>query len=161
MARFAGFQGGKSRVTRLPSAFFTDLLPEIDHLDELKVTLYAFWFLDRLEGDLRFIRHSDFAGDAWLLEGLGNSNTDTVKALADALEQAVQRGSLLRAYNPPAARWTRRYIFSTRRVGRHPLPRWKKVNGRRKMCRIPNRRSRWSAPTSTGCMSRISARSPR
>ena len=96
MTRFTGFPAGKSRLTRLPAAFFTDLLPEIDHLGELKVTLYAFWFLDRLEGDLRFIRHQDFGGDAYLLEGLGNTRDAGLEALDEALERAVQRGSFLR-----------------------------------------------------------------
>jgi DnaD/phage-associated family protein len=96
MTRFTGFPAGKSRLTRLPAAFFTDLLPEIDHLGELKVTLYAFWFLDRLEGDLRFIRHQDFSGDAYLLEGLGSPRDAGLGALNEALERAVQRGSFLR-----------------------------------------------------------------
>lgn len=95
MARFAGFPAGKSRLTRLPAAFFTDLLPEIDHLGELKVTLYAFWFLDRLEGDLRFLRHQDFAKDQRLLEGLGRTPEAAAKALNEALERAVQRGTFL------------------------------------------------------------------
>ncbi|HWR66382.1 MAG TPA: DnaD domain protein [Bellilinea sp.] len=115
MARFAGFPGGKSRLTRLPAAFFTDLLPEIDHLGELKVTLYAFWFLDRLEGDLRFIRHSDFAGDAWLLEGLSSTNGETAKALAEALEQAVQRGTLLRVQPGGSALDQALYFLNTPR----------------------------------------------
>ena len=115
MARFAGFPGGKSRLTRLPAAFFSDLLPEIDHLGELKVTLYAFWYLDRLEGDLRFIRHSDFAGDAWLLDGLANSTGDSGKALAEALERAVQRGSLLRVQPADSALDEAVYFLNTPR----------------------------------------------
>ncbi|MHB8934270.1 MAG: DnaD domain-containing protein [Bellilinea sp.] len=96
MARFDGFPAGKSRLTRLPAAFFSDLLPEIDHLGELKVTLYAFWFLERLEGDLRFLRYQDFSNDSRLLEGLARSPETAAAALMDALERAVQRGSLLR-----------------------------------------------------------------
>ena len=96
MARFAGFPAGKSRLTRLPAAFFTDLLPEIDHLGELKVTLYAFWFLDRMEGDLRFVRYQDFANDTVLLEGLSSPQGAGLEALNAALERAVQRGSILR-----------------------------------------------------------------
>lgn len=96
MARFAGFPAGKSQLTRLPSAFFSDLLPEIDHLGELKVTLYAFWYMEHLEGDLRFLSYQDFADDQRLLEGLGRTPQSAAKALKDALERAVQRGSLIR-----------------------------------------------------------------
>ena len=109
MARFAGFPAGKSRLTRLPAAFFADLLPEIDHLGELKVTLYAFWFLDRLEGDLRFIRYQDFAGDKVLLEGLGSPPGAGLEALNEALERAVQRGSILRVQ--PAGNQDEAYYF--------------------------------------------------
>lgn len=106
MARFAGFPAGKSRLTRLPAVFFTDLLSEIDHLGELKVTLYAFWFLDRMEGDLRFIRYQDFASDKVLLAGLGSQPDAGLEALDESLERAVQRGSILRvqpAGNPDEA----------------------------------------------------------
>lgn len=104
MSPFAGFPAGKTRLTPLPASFFSELLPEIDHLGELKVTLYAFWFLDRMEGNLRFLRASDFSGDLLLLEGLGRGRENALAALDDALERAVQRGSLLRiqtAGEPP------------------------------------------------------------
>ena len=36
---FAGFPSGKMHLTRIPAQFFSELLPQIDHLGELKVTL--------------------------------------------------------------------------------------------------------------------------
>jgi len=87
---FAGFPAGKLRLTPIPAQFFSELLPEIDHLGELKVILYAIWFMDRLEQEVRCITHADFAADERLLAGLGPGG------LADALERAVQRGTLLR-----------------------------------------------------------------
>ncbi|HAL17968.1 MAG TPA: hypothetical protein DCP32_14855 [Anaerolineaceae bacterium] len=109
MGRFAGFPAGKSRLTRLPAAFFTDLLPEINHLGELKVTLYAFWFLDRMEGELRFIRYQDFASDTVLLAGLANPQAAGLEALNEALERAVQHGSILRVQ--PAGDQDEAYYF--------------------------------------------------
>ena len=41
MKGFPGFPDGKQRLTAVPSLFFSDLLPIIDNLAELKVTLYA------------------------------------------------------------------------------------------------------------------------
>ena len=102
MAPFAGFPAGKSRLTRLPAAFFTDLLPEIDNLGELKVTLYAFWYLERLEGDIRYVRYADFAADRRLMESISLAGEPSTEALADALERAVQRGTFLRVL--PAGR---------------------------------------------------------
>lgn len=95
MPSFSGFPGGKVRITPLPAVFFTDLLAQVDHLGELKVTLYAFWFLDRQEGTLRFIRFGDFAADERLLVGLAPEKSARAVALTDALNRAIRRGTLL------------------------------------------------------------------
>jgi DNA replication protein len=97
MAPFAGFPSGKVRMTPIPSQFFTDLLPEIDHLGEMKVTLYALWFLDRLETPVRYLTYADFAEDALLSKSLPSGE------LEDALERAVQRGTMLRVSTQPGS----------------------------------------------------------
>ena len=50
MKGFPGFPDGKVRLTQVPNLFFSDLLPIIDNMAELKVTLYAFWALGQKEG---------------------------------------------------------------------------------------------------------------
>ena len=97
MPRFAGFPSGKVRTTPVPSTFFTELLPQIDHLGELKITLYALWFLDRQEGSLRFLTYTDFASDQKLLSALHPLEEEALRALGDALVRAVNRGTLLAA----------------------------------------------------------------
>ena len=97
MSKFNGFPAGKTHLTPLPAAFFSELLPEIDHLGELKVSLYAFWFLDRLEGEFRYLRLADFSGDRILMESLSRDPAQALNLLQDGLERAVQRGTLLRA----------------------------------------------------------------
>jgi DnaD/phage-associated family protein len=77
--------------------FFSDLLPEIDNLNELKVTLYAFWALDRQEGKIRFLTVQDFAADRHFMGGLGRTREAALDALTDALERAAGRGTLLKA----------------------------------------------------------------
>lgn len=96
MKPFTGFPPGKTRLTPLPAAFFSELLPQIDDLSELKVTLFAFWLLDRMEGEFRFFRASDLTEDERLLEGLAKNRRQALTNLQDALERAVQRGSLLK-----------------------------------------------------------------
>jgi DNA replication protein len=93
------YKGFPARVhfTRIPAPFFSELLPQIDHLGELKVTLYALWFLDKMEGSVRYLRQSDFSGDAQLMQGL---EPDSPRALQEALQRAVARGSLLKAELP-------------------------------------------------------------
>ena len=44
---FDGFAENEKRPVRLPETFFRDLLWQIDHLGELRVTLYVFWRLER------------------------------------------------------------------------------------------------------------------
>jgi DNA replication protein len=90
MTKFPGFPSGKVHMTPVPAPFFSELMPEIDHLGEMKVTLYAFWFLDRLEAPVRYLTYEDFASETLLVQGLGAGG------LSDALERAVQRGTLLR-----------------------------------------------------------------
>jgi DNA replication protein len=95
MPSFAGFPAGKTHNTPLPAPFFTELLPQIDHLGELKVTLYVFWFLSQQEGNYRYMTLSDFIHDRLLMEGLTSRQEDIKSVLADSLERAVQRGTLL------------------------------------------------------------------
>lgn len=97
MKGFSGFPNGKIRATRIPNLFFSDLLPAIDHLAELKLTLYCFWRLTRMEGDVRFVRRSEIEGDAEFMAGLVSRPAEAVGVLADALERAVARGTLLHA----------------------------------------------------------------
>jgi DnaD/phage-associated family protein len=52
--------------------------------------LYAFWFLDQLEAPVRYLTLQDFTADEQFVRGLGEAS------LADSLERAVQRGTLLR-----------------------------------------------------------------
>lgn len=91
MSAFSGFPAGKVRFTRIPAPFFTELLPQIDDLAELKVTLYAFWKLDRMEGEQRYLQPEDFSEDEIFMGGLPAGGLDA------ALERASKRGTLLQA----------------------------------------------------------------
>ncbi|MBI4770265.1 MAG: DnaD domain protein [Chloroflexi bacterium] len=95
MKGFSGFPEGETHITPIPAAFFSELLPVIEHLPELKVTLYAFWSLHRKEGQLRFLTRADFAGDELFMRGLAALPGGAQAALDDALERAAARGTLL------------------------------------------------------------------
>lgn len=94
MPAFAGFPSGKVRFTRIPGPFFIELLPQIDDLVELKVTLYALWQLDRMEGELRYLQAEDFSEDEVFMQGLGEG---AQQSLEQGLSKAVERGTLLGA----------------------------------------------------------------
>lgn len=95
MEGFAGFPDGKLGSTKLPSLFFSDLMPIIDNLAELKITLYGMWALNYKEGSVRYLRLADFMSDTQLLKGLGGSPTEAAQILLDGLERAVARGTFL------------------------------------------------------------------
>jgi len=82
------------RFTRVPGAFFNELLPQIDHLGEMKVILYALWRLERMEGVFRYLRAHHFTDDDEFMAGLGKNPS---KALNDGLQRAAERGVLLTA----------------------------------------------------------------
>jgi DnaD/phage-associated family protein len=95
MQGFPGFPGGKVRNVPVPEPFFSDLLPKIDHLGELKVTLYTFWRLSRMEGRYRYLRREDFTEDKDFMRGLAASPRLAQEMLDDALERAEARGTFL------------------------------------------------------------------
>jgi DNA replication protein len=95
MKGFPGFPEGPVRMTPMPATFFTDLLPSIDHLGELKLTLYALWRFSQQEGTHRFLTLRDLREDADLLSALKEPGRSGEQALNDALERALARGSLI------------------------------------------------------------------
>ena len=97
MPSFNGFPEGKIRNTPLPEPLFSELLPVIDDLGELKLILYTFWRLNRMEGVFRYLRRDDFANDASFLQGLDPSTRKAEIGLDAALGRAVKDGILLEA----------------------------------------------------------------
>jgi DnaD/phage-associated family protein len=93
MRAFSGFPPGKVRNASIPEPVFTEIVPLIDDLAELKLTLHALWRLGQQSGRVRYLRHADLASDQVLLAGLGEEPT---QALPAAIERAVERGTLLR-----------------------------------------------------------------
>jgi len=97
MKGFAGFATERGRLVPVPDAFFTELLPQIDNLLELKVTLHLFWLLYHRQGLPKAIARSELEADMELLRSL-----KTVQGprrahdyLREGLERAVARGTLL------------------------------------------------------------------
>jgi DnaD/phage-associated family protein len=94
---FEGYPEDEIGGTSLPPAFFREILPTIDHLGELKVTLCTFWYLDHKEGAFRYLTRDDYSQDERLMETLGETGAIAQKVLDESLERAVNRGSILKA----------------------------------------------------------------
>lgn len=93
MKIFSGFPAGKLDVTPLPNLFFSELVPAIDDLAELKVTLHIFWRL--AHSKTTHVRASDLHADRTLAQSLKTNDAAPEQALARALAHAVERGTLL------------------------------------------------------------------
>ncbi|HHH83345.1 MAG TPA: DnaD domain protein [Chloroflexi bacterium] len=115
---FAGFPEGRIGLTPIPNPFFSELLPAIDHLGELKLTLYAFWALARKEGAFRYLRGSDMAQDALLLQALAEDGLEPKEALQEALERTVARGTLLKVVIQGSAGEAEQLFFLNSAKGR-------------------------------------------
>src|SRR5258707_7906393 len=92
---FKGFAAGKSASVQVPTAFFSELLAQIDDLAELKLTVYCFWALQQREGKYRYIRLRDLHDDGLFMAGLAIEPEQAVKLLENALDAALSRGTLL------------------------------------------------------------------
>jgi len=117
MTTFSGFPSGRLDYTRLPSLVFSELLPAIDTLVELKVTLHVFWLISHSKGRPQYVTLRQLLEDATLLRGLQNTGPETrlspapsvscnlatgqaatasaEEALREGLLRAVTRGTLL------------------------------------------------------------------
>ena len=97
MRSFAGFSEGRSKPTSIPAEFFEHLLSGIDTLEEMRVTLYALWYLERQESTFLQFRASELASNADLMNSFSGDNFAARQILDAALERAVARGTFLRS----------------------------------------------------------------
>lgn len=97
MPDFKGFSESKSHQIPIPSSFFTELLTKIEAIGEMKVTLYVFWCLDRMEGPFKYLRLTDFYDDQTFFSSFGESPSDARASLEQSLMLSVERGILLTA----------------------------------------------------------------
>jgi DNA replication protein len=90
MKNFSGFPSGRVEFTPVPNAFFSALLPDIDDLAELKVTLHIIAALYRKKGYPRYLGYADLLGNPALMQSIGSEDS-----LREALKKAVARGTVL------------------------------------------------------------------
>ncbi len=106
---FSGFPSGKTRAVPIPEAFFTELLPQIDHPGELRVTLACFYHLARRSGPVRYVRRSELEVDPTLTAALSPAE------IREGLNRAVARGTLLHVRLEENGRTDDLYFLNTAR----------------------------------------------
>jgi DNA replication protein len=120
MTAFAGFPAGRNPYVPLPEAFFTAVLPGIEDIGELKVTLYLFRLLYKKRGSPRCASDRELLADPLLRRTLRRQGDPrpVEERLRAALEQALIRGTLLRVrvrVDEEIVAW---YFFNTDRSRR-------------------------------------------
>jgi DnaD/phage-associated family protein len=95
MQKFNGFPPGKARTTVVPNQFFSELLPAIDDLVELKLTLYCMWALQQQEGEHRYVLRREVLQDKLFLDGVDPDPEHAAEQVKQAFERATTRGTLL------------------------------------------------------------------
>jgi len=106
---FTGFPAGRTRTVPIPEAFFTELLPQITHPAELRVTLACFYHLARRGGPLRYVRRSELEADPTLTATLSAAE------IREGLNRAVARGTLLHVRVEEEGRADDLYFLNTAR----------------------------------------------
>ncbi len=125
MRGFPGFSQGPTKLVPIPSEFFSDVLPIVDDLAELKVILYSFWRLSQGEGDIRYVRLNDALADMVFLSGMGESPSDQESHTREAFARAAQRGVLIEITVKHGGREERWYFLNSPK-GREAVARLRK-----------------------------------
>ena len=95
MYRFTGFPEGKTHLTPIPDLFFSEILPNIEHLGEIKVLLSVFWLLDQMEGSFRYVLREDLASNERIAASFGTTDGEAQQHLTHSLSLAVEHNILL------------------------------------------------------------------
>ncbi len=106
MKTFSGFVTGLPPITSLPEQFFTELLPLIDDLLELKVSLACFRLFDQKSGLAPWTTLSELAADPALADVKAN--------IVDGVAKAIARGSIVGAVDQSGQQW----LFANDEYGR-------------------------------------------
>jgi DNA replication protein DnaC len=89
---FEGFMIGNTDLVRVPEDFFTQLLPKINDLVQMKVLLYLIWHVEQQESNVGFFKVNEIQLDPILLEMTGG-----VENLGFAINNLVKLGAVLKA----------------------------------------------------------------
>lgn len=94
MKQFEGFPA-RMQFTPIPNLFISKLLPQIDDINELKVTLYIFRAIYGKKGYPRFVTMKDLLSDPGLIKSLNVKSDGSAKLLSNVLNMAVERGTIV------------------------------------------------------------------
>ncbi len=94
MRKFAGFPAGRFAMTQIPAPFFSDLLPLIDDVTELKMVLFCFWALPQKDSRFAYLREADFI--AHFVQQATPTHAMSEADVQAGLRRATEREALLK-----------------------------------------------------------------
>jgi DNA replication protein len=94
MKSFDGFPV-KMTFTPVPNIFINNLLPQIDDIDELKISLYIMEAVYNKKGYPRFVSFDELADNASLIGSLKKTNGSPEDELKNTLKLAIERKTIL------------------------------------------------------------------
>ncbi len=103
--KFSGIPPGSLKFTPVPNIVFSELLPLMDDVAQIQVTLHIFYLLSQKKGSPRFVTLKELRADATLMQSLEFKS----EQLKRGLEKAVACGALLQVEADGAA-W---YFFNS------------------------------------------------
>lgn len=99
-APFPGFEESKKGFTSIPDQFFSELLPAIQDMNELKLVIYMLWSANK-QGDYGVaFTLQDLLADQKLIGGLAGQGRDQKDPLEAAIKLALHDNILIRIENP-------------------------------------------------------------
>jgi DnaD/phage-associated family protein len=112
---FNGFSPGKNQIVPLHAQFFSEVLPLVDDLAEMKVVLFCYRALQQKTGTYRYLVRDDFLEDEALCQGLAVIEEDVDAALERGLERALEHSILLAAEVESNGQTRKLYFMNTHR----------------------------------------------
>ncbi|MEW6142095.1 MAG: DnaD domain protein [Chloroflexota bacterium] len=114
---FGGFPP-RADYSAIPTLLLTGVMSEIKDIAELKVTLYVVQAIYHKKGYPRFVTFGELESDPVLLNGLEDGAGASAEVLRQAVDQAVARGTLIRAMAG-----AQEFLVVNDEAGRRALPR--------------------------------------
>ena len=99
MKSFAGFTNSNRLSVRIPDEFVTRLVPHIHDLDEIKIALYAIWFVEKSGGQANPIYLEDFFEEEDFSSSFGENPNERTERILAALTKAVEDKILITQQN--------------------------------------------------------------
>ena len=94
---FPGFPEEITNQIRIPEQFFRQILLHIENLSELKLSLFIFWRLERMEGPFNFVRFTELLKDSQLVGSMAKEPDRAPASIKAALNRAIKHGTFLQA----------------------------------------------------------------